>query len=331
MLKVGNCKHGTPCVYEIRNTLTNRVYIGSTPRFSIRFTEHKRLLEANKHHSRKLQFSYNKHGASAFVMKVVEVVSHAAFIHAREQYWIERHKFKNTYNSAPVAMGATRIPEAVFSIDPKTGIKTKFDSAMDAAAKMLGASDKPCRIRKAIYSRRRCCGLFWTGNQEESLDAFIRAKQEIKRHRRGYCVFAWSLDGDLVGRFTSITEAATHYGISACRIGVAIRSGFKAMCGSMLWSKNESPPCEKELAERKSAMQAAQIKRREREMEEKRVKVFRKQVIQIDRRTGRELTVFPSLSDAAQAVPKATLNGVSEAANKKRAHHAGFIWEFAKN
>lgn len=264
-------------------------------------------------------------------MSIVEVVSHSAFIHAREQFWIERHGYKNTYNSAPVAMGATRIPEAVFSIDPKTGSKTKFESAMVAAASMLGTSEKACRIRKAIYSRRRYCGMFWTKRASESLDAIVRMKQECRRRRRAYCVFAWSLDGVLVGRFTSIADAANYYGINAISAGRAIRSDFKATCGSMLWSKSEEPPPANEVEQRNRAMQTAQIKRREREMEEKRVKVFRKQVIQIDRKGGKTLAVHRSLSDAARAVPKATLNGVSEAANKKRAHHAGCIWEFAKN
>jgi group I intron endonuclease len=331
MLKAGNCKHGTPCIYEIRNTVTGRVYVGSTPRFSRRFTEHKRLLNANKHHSRKLQFSYNKHGASAFVMKVIEVVSHPAFIYAREQFWIEKHGFKNTYNSAPVAMGATRIAEAVYSIDPKTGDKVKFVSAMNAAEMKLGSSEKMCQIRTAIYTRRKAGGVFWTKDGNESIEEFMANKKQLKSNRRAYCVFAWTMDGRLTGRFKSITDATNHYGLNASSMRRAIASRFKFTCGSMLWSSSEVPPKDSEIAERMSVLQASQIRRREREREAQRPKVFKKPVIQIDRRSGKILAVHPSLSDAARSVPKATLNGVSEAANKKRAHHAGCIWEFAKN
>lgn len=289
------------------------------------------MLDANKHHSRRLQFSYNKHGSSAFVMKIIEVVSHSAFIHAREQYWIERHGFDKTYNSAPVAMGATRIANPVYSIDPKTGDKVKFASAMTAAEMKLGSSEKLCQIRKAIYSRRKAGGVFWTTDEGESLSGFILNKRTSKSQRWGYRVFAWTLSGKELSKFSTIAEAAKYYGVNASGIHRAIRSEFSRTCGSMLWSAVEVAPSESHIIQRRNALQVAQMKRRERELEDRRIKVSKKKVLQVDRKSGEILAVHESLSQAARTIPKATLNGVSEAARKVRSHHAGYIWEFVKS
>jgi len=81
VIRVGSLQSGVACVYEIRNTITNRVYIGSTARFAVRFTEHKRMLDDGDHHSRKLQHSYDKHGAIALeVVNVWESLTMAATI-----------------------------------------------------------------------------------------------------------------------------------------------------------------------------------------------------------------------------------------------------------
>jgi group I intron endonuclease len=303
MLKAGNCKHGTPCIYEIRNTVTGRVYVGSTPRFSRRFTEHKRLLNANKHHSRKLQFSYNKHGASAFVMKVIEVVSHPAFIYAREQFWIEKHGFKNTYNSAPVAMGATRLSDPVYSIDPKTGIKTHFASAAVAAFKVLGSSEKTCQVRNAIYSRRKAGGRFWTKDQNESLVAFMENKRQLKNNGRIHKVFAFTHAGQFVNSFASIADAALFYRVSESAISQAIRSKAFRTSAGLLWNNENTP---KQIVSRKT-----------------------KTVVQ--RQNGNIIAVWASLVEAVESVLGTSLKGISSAATGYTKSHRGYQWEFAKS
>ena len=49
-------------IYKITNPLTKKSYIGSSNNIGIRFTKHKSDLRLGKHHSSKLQNSYNKHG-----------------------------------------------------------------------------------------------------------------------------------------------------------------------------------------------------------------------------------------------------------------------------
>lgn len=56
-------------IYEIRNTLNNKVYIGSSINVNKRMASHKHNLKRGAHSSAHLQASWNKSGAQAFQFK----------------------------------------------------------------------------------------------------------------------------------------------------------------------------------------------------------------------------------------------------------------------
>jgi len=60
-------------VYEIRNTLNNKVYIGSSINTSSRMREHSRKLSKGDHECPHLQASWGKYGADAFKIKLLLV------------------------------------------------------------------------------------------------------------------------------------------------------------------------------------------------------------------------------------------------------------------
>lgn len=60
-----------PGIYRIVNTVNGYKYIGSAISLKRRYGEHRKLLVANKHHSRKLQHAYNKYGAANFVFEPI--------------------------------------------------------------------------------------------------------------------------------------------------------------------------------------------------------------------------------------------------------------------
>ena len=59
-------------IYKIENTVTKKVYIGSAKDYGKRWEQHKRMLLKNKHHSVKLQNSYNYYGHSCFEYTLLE-------------------------------------------------------------------------------------------------------------------------------------------------------------------------------------------------------------------------------------------------------------------
>ena len=62
----------SPCVYMIKNTVNGKVYIGSSVRPCGRFYSHVNRLKKGYHHSIRLQRSFNKYGAEAFIFIVLK-------------------------------------------------------------------------------------------------------------------------------------------------------------------------------------------------------------------------------------------------------------------
>lgn len=75
-------------VYVIRNTITNRVYVGSSNCIARRLKTHRRELALGNHGNEHLQRSWNIHGERSFVFEIVEYCD-AEVRHEREQYWID--------------------------------------------------------------------------------------------------------------------------------------------------------------------------------------------------------------------------------------------------
>ena len=62
-----------PCIYQIRNLINNKIYIGSTwKELRFRKAEHLSQLRGNYHHSQYLQNSFNKYGIDNFSFEILE-------------------------------------------------------------------------------------------------------------------------------------------------------------------------------------------------------------------------------------------------------------------
>lgn len=81
----------TSGIYQIQNTVTGKLYIGSATSIRQRIYWHIRNLNKNSHHSIKLQRSWIKHGADKFEFKIVELCT-IDNLAIREQYWLDFHK-----------------------------------------------------------------------------------------------------------------------------------------------------------------------------------------------------------------------------------------------
>jgi len=86
-------------IYCIKNLITNKVYIGSSVNIQSRLKTHKHSLLNNKHHSLKLQRSYNKHGIEIFSFEILELCDKKD-LEKNEKEWINHfNSFNNGYNS----------------------------------------------------------------------------------------------------------------------------------------------------------------------------------------------------------------------------------------
>lgn len=93
-------------IYQIKNMINNKVYIGSTKYFYRRFKRHENDLLSNKHDNTHLQRAWNKYGENNFIHEIIEVVNNVEDILNREQYWLDKlqpfHR-DNDYNICSVA------------------------------------------------------------------------------------------------------------------------------------------------------------------------------------------------------------------------------------
>lgn len=84
-------------IYQIKNTISGGVYVGSTIKFYDRWTDHKRSLTTNKHKTKHLQNAYNKYllerGTDDFLeFSVLELMENSTKEERliREEWWIDK-------------------------------------------------------------------------------------------------------------------------------------------------------------------------------------------------------------------------------------------------
>lgn len=82
-------------IYEIKNIINNKTYIGQSLDIKGRWKGHLQDLENNKHHNIHLQQSWNKHGKENFKFNILEEVKEENKLTSREQFWMDT---KNSLN-----------------------------------------------------------------------------------------------------------------------------------------------------------------------------------------------------------------------------------------
>jgi group I intron endonuclease len=93
-------------IYEIRNIVNGKLYIGSSANIQRRLITHRSTLKRNTHHSTLLQHAWNKYGAAAFSFNVLELVRDPARLYIVENSYIQRFRSADRshgYNICPAA------------------------------------------------------------------------------------------------------------------------------------------------------------------------------------------------------------------------------------
>jgi group I intron endonuclease len=91
-------------IYQIRNTINGKVYIGSAVDFSKRRRLHWRDLRIGKHRNPKLSHAWRKYGEEAFIFEIVESIEEKSLLLTREQFWLDKLGAVETgYNCYPTA------------------------------------------------------------------------------------------------------------------------------------------------------------------------------------------------------------------------------------
>lgn len=104
-------------IYQIKNIINNKIYIGSSANIEKRWEAHINLLNRGVHHSIHLQNAWNKYGSENFKFIIVEQVINDELLLIRENYYLEillksneyingisSYFIENGYNICPLAI-----------------------------------------------------------------------------------------------------------------------------------------------------------------------------------------------------------------------------------
>lgn len=96
-------------IYEIKNIVNGKIYIGSSKDIVNRLSQHKANLKKKKHTNSHLQASWNKHGEYNFVFRIVELIPNPTkqILEEREDHWINHFDSINKgYNMQGAVQGS---------------------------------------------------------------------------------------------------------------------------------------------------------------------------------------------------------------------------------
>lgn len=118
-------------VYEIRNLVDNKVYVGSAIDIEYRWKQHRYVFKNNKHHNIFFQCAWNKHGAENFKFTILEETSEQ-LIRELETRYISKFGALNPklgYNlisEGQLAVGNKNTKKWVCLINPEGELITHF-------------------------------------------------------------------------------------------------------------------------------------------------------------------------------------------------------------
>ena len=91
-------------IYKIHHVASGRTYVGSSGCVEKRWARHKSDLRHQRHSSQKLQRAWDKYGADAFVLEVLEECE-IADLRVREQHWMDLlESYKTGFNCTRKAL-----------------------------------------------------------------------------------------------------------------------------------------------------------------------------------------------------------------------------------
>lgn len=147
--------HRAAGIYEIRNLVNGKKYVGSAVNFHARWTKHLSELRRGVHHSLHLQQSWNKHGEQAFEFRRLLICEKSELLELEQ---IAFKAFRPEYNISPTAGSALGVKRRKESIE-KLKANRKTWACSEETRKKISASltGRPGRkhSQEAIEKMRR--------------------------------------------------------------------------------------------------------------------------------------------------------------------------------
>lgn len=182
-----------PGIYIIYNIVNNKCYIGSSTNIHRRINNHKSLLNRNKHHSYKLQLSFNKHKENNFVFKELIRVyfpenytkqEKSEYLECLEEYYIKE------YNAYTKGYNVSEIPKIVGNTNTKESIVKGIQTRIEKNSYVCSDETK---LKRSINLKN---------------NKFFKEQHKLGALKRRKKIYQYDLDNNFIQEFLSKEDAS---------------------------------------------------------------------------------------------------------------------------
>jgi group I intron endonuclease len=208
-------------IYKIINTSTNKIYVGSAVNIESRWKEHLNDLKMNKHHSIKLQRSYNKHGLNCFKFEIIEECDKKLLIKQEQHYIDSLNSFHEGYNSSPTAgsrLGSIQSEETKKKISDTLKGRPSPNKGKIASQATKDKLSKARKGKKLSLSHINNISKAKLGDKNPFYGK--KVKEEHKTYKR---IYQFSKSNEFIKEWKSLTECATALKTTVKRISEVLR------------------------------------------------------------------------------------------------------------
>lgn len=236
-------------IYCIKNTINNKLYIGSSKNINKRKQEHFSRLRRGVHKNVKLQASYNKHGEASFIFEILETNSklNREELLSLEQNYIDRYEWDILYNLVKVTGNGGSNITAIdcLLLNLRGDVIKQFESIAELSRYLNVSTIYTNRLNKntIISKDYRIVSVEFYNNNNNNIDTIlswdnIREKQrEVKSNRsenyKNKQVVIVEMDG-VITEYTTKSEAAKALLVTPARIRQLLKNNtndnFKIYC-----------------------------------------------------------------------------------------------------
>jgi group I intron endonuclease len=247
-------------IYAITNVVNGKKYVGSATLFHKRKKDHLNRLKNGKHHSNKLQNAYNKYGKENFIFSIIEIVDTTDVLIQAEQKWID--ELKPEYNMTLIAglnshIGMKRSEETKKKIsDGLKGKKLSEETKKKISDRLKGkkltnkhkqnikignqksekfkqALSNPDRLEKIKKTRLDNGGYVLSAEIKKQISETLKSKG--LQSAISITIEKYSLDGELIEVYHSLTKAENANGLKRGRLGYNIIKNKKQIYKGFIW------------------------------------------------------------------------------------------------
>lgn len=222
-------------IYLITNTVNQKVYVGSTKDFKVRWRGHRSMLNRNCHFSSHLQSAWNKYGADNFTFTIIEYMDISIYsdqeILDKETYYIAQYKSADRqfgYNSKEIADSSVGIKwseearkkfseyrklhivkEAVEALNEYS--KTRIGKCNEWAKEWyanISEEEKKDLVQRQVDGRKKTAEERGYWHSQETIDKILQTKKDRDLIKT---ISLYNLDGTLYKVYDSYSNCLREF------------------------------------------------------------------------------------------------------------------------